>query len=157
VKFSKVLSKGLESHYEYDFGSTTDLDIKVVWEREGKWGKKGLLVLARNEATIFKCVTCRKTAKVVCAECGSEEEAAYCDRCATKHKCGEEKLLPIANSPRMGICGYTGNESEEDGAFLRDDLSSDAVPVSISVGADVGRNDSCPCGSGKKYKKCCLS
>ena len=21
----------------------------------------------------------------------------------------------------------------------------------------VGRNDPCPCGSGKKYKKCCLS
>jgi len=21
---------------------------------------------------------------------------------------------------------------------------------------DVGRNDPCPCGSGKKYKKCCL-
>lgn len=21
----------------------------------------------------------------------------------------------------------------------------------------IGRNDSCPCGSGKKYKKCCLS
>ena len=21
---------------------------------------------------------------------------------------------------------------------------------------DIGRNDSCPCGSGKKYKKCCL-
>jgi preprotein translocase subunit SecA len=24
------------------------------------------------------------------------------------------------------------------------------------AGAKVGRNDSCPCGSGKKYKKCCL-
>ena len=23
-------------------------------------------------------------------------------------------------------------------------------------GAKVGRNDPCPCGSGKKYKKCCL-
>ncbi|MCM1480230.1 MAG: SEC-C metal-binding domain-containing protein [Muribaculaceae bacterium] len=23
------------------------------------------------------------------------------------------------------------------------------------VGAKVGRNDPCPCGSGKKYKKCC--
>jgi len=23
-------------------------------------------------------------------------------------------------------------------------------------GPKVGRNDSCPCGSGKKYKKCCL-
>jgi len=22
---------------------------------------------------------------------------------------------------------------------------------------DVGRNDPCPCGSGKKYKKCCLN
>jgi uncharacterized protein len=21
---------------------------------------------------------------------------------------------------------------------------------------DVGRNDPCPCGSGKKFKKCCL-
>ncbi|MGO0943445.1 SEC-C metal-binding domain-containing protein, partial [Clostridioides difficile] len=21
--------------------------------------------------------------------------------------------------------------------------------------AKIGRNDSCPCGSGKKYKKCC--
>lgn len=25
----------------------------------------------------------------------------------------------------------------------------------VKTGADVGRNDPCPCGSGKKYKKCC--
>ena len=25
----------------------------------------------------------------------------------------------------------------------------------ISVGEKTGRNDPCPCGSGKKYKKCC--
>jgi uncharacterized protein YecA (UPF0149 family) len=24
-------------------------------------------------------------------------------------------------------------------------------------GPKIGRNDACPCGSGKKYKKCCLS
>ena len=23
------------------------------------------------------------------------------------------------------------------------------------IGAKIGRNDPCPCGSGKKYKKCC--
>ncbi|MGB1398058.1 MAG: SEC-C metal-binding domain-containing protein, partial [Planctomycetota bacterium] len=23
--------------------------------------------------------------------------------------------------------------------------------------AKIGRNDPCPCGSGKKYKKCCLN
>ena len=27
----------------------------------------------------------------------------------------------------------------------------------VRTGAKVGRNDVCPCGSGKKYKKCCLS
>ncbi len=28
-------------------------------------------------------------------------------------------------------------------------------PVQSSTSAKVGRNDPCPCGSGKKYKKCC--
>jgi preprotein translocase subunit SecA len=29
------------------------------------------------------------------------------------------------------------------------------APKPIRAGAKVGRNDPCPCGSGKKYKKCC--
>lgn len=33
--------------------------------------------------------------------------------------------------------------------------SSPAAPVKSSSGKKVGRNDPCPCGSGKKYKKCC--
>uniref|UniRef100_E6PZI8 Preprotein translocase subunit, ATPase n=1 Tax=mine drainage metagenome TaxID=410659 RepID=E6PZI8_9ZZZZ len=32
--------------------------------------------------------------------------------------------------------------------------SSAAAPVQRHAGAKVGRNDPCPCGSGKKYKKC---
>lgn len=28
-------------------------------------------------------------------------------------------------------------------------------PETVSVERKVGRNDPCPCGSGKKYKKCC--
>ncbi|MCP5508583.1 MAG: SEC-C domain-containing protein, partial [Chlamydiales bacterium] len=28
-------------------------------------------------------------------------------------------------------------------------------PEPVVVGPKVGRNDPCPCGSGKKYKKCC--
>ena len=30
-----------------------------------------------------------------------------------------------------------------------------AVPEPVNVGQKTGRNDPCPCGSGKKYKKCC--
>jgi preprotein translocase subunit SecA len=30
-------------------------------------------------------------------------------------------------------------------------------PEAARTGQKVGRNDACPCGSGKKYKKCCLA
>ena len=36
-----------------------------------------------------------------------------------------------------------GSETEEEG------------PKQIKTDKVVGRNDLCPCGSGKKYKKCC--
>jgi hypothetical protein len=35
-------------------------------------------------------------------------------------------------------------------------LSTGARTIERPVGFGVGRNDPCPCGSGKKYKKCCL-
>lgn len=31
----------------------------------------------------------------------------------------------------------------------------DGVETPVSRGAKVGRNEPCPCGSGKKFKKCC--
>ncbi len=55
--------------------------------------------------------------------------------------------------------------SEDDGAARRrapvlpDDFDSDleepVIPV-VRETPKIGRNDPCPCGSGKKYKKCCL-
>ena len=35
-------------------------------------------------------------------------------------------------------------------------VSSPAQPKQVQPHRNVGRNDPCPCGSGKKYKKCCL-
>ncbi|HPZ09722.1 MAG TPA: preprotein translocase subunit SecA, partial [Candidatus Eremiobacteraeota bacterium] len=37
----------------------------------------------------------------------------------------------------------------------RDESAQSRVPV--KRGQKIGRNDPCPCGSGKKYKKCCIS
>jgi hypothetical protein len=34
-------------------------------------------------------------------------------------------------------------------------LGAPAAPI-VNRGSKIGRNDPCPCGSGKKYKKCCL-
>ena len=44
---------------------------------------------------------------------------------------------------------------EEDEAWHFDDPSEQAFPPLIGD-MKVGRNEPCPCGSGKKYKKCCL-
>ncbi len=40
------------------------------------------------------------------------------------------------------------------GAYL-DAASGTGKPL-VRPGARIGRNDPCPCGSGRKYKKCCL-
>ncbi len=37
---------------------------------------------------------------------------------------------------------------------LPDNIDFDR-PLSAARSADAGRNDPCPCGSGKKFKKCC--
>ncbi len=47
-------------------------------------------------------------------------------------------------------------EDAEDGERFDSPVWDSAVPYLRSA-PKVGRNDPCPCGSGKKYKKCCLS
>ncbi len=43
------------------------------------------------------------------------------------------------------------------GKYLTSTKSNDHQPTAKSIlKKEVGRNDPCPCGSGKKYKKCCL-
>jgi hypothetical protein len=47
---------------------------------------------------------------------------------------------------------------EGDGDDLSEHASYEKEPVAphVRATAKIGRNDFCPCGSGKKYKKCCL-
>jgi len=40
--------------------------------------------------------------------------------------------------------------------IILDELPELANPI-ISGEEKVGRNDKCPCGSGKKFKKCCMN
>lgn len=70
--------------------------------------KEKVKLLARNEPPPIKCEICGKTATYVCSQCRYEGKGWLCDECASKHECGEEMLLPVVNSPRVGMCGYTG-------------------------------------------------
>jgi len=42
------------------------------------------------------------------------------------------------------------------GSEYRDVATTKPVPIK-NTGTKLGRNDKCSCGSGKKYKKCCLN
>lgn len=47
-------------------------------------------------------------------------------------------------------------EKEEDFAGLGEDDPESEMDDDIIKKEKIGRNDPCPCGSGKKYKKCCM-
>lgn len=105
---SEILSPGMKFYHEYDFGSTTELTLKVEAVWEGALKGKPVQLLGRNELPLIKCQSCGKLATQVCAECIYLGEGWLCDECAQKHDCGEEMLMPVVNSPRVGVCGYEG-------------------------------------------------
>jgi len=109
VKLDKALSPGMEFYYEYDFGTTTDLALKVVAEGQAEGVGKSIHVIARNDPPPITCVSCGKTATQVCTECLWDDGGWLCDKCAAEHECDEDMFLPVVNSPRVGECGYTGD------------------------------------------------
>jgi preprotein translocase subunit SecA len=57
-----------------------------------------------------------------------------------------ERELQAVHQSTIGM-GYASTQPAEEVA--------PGKPKPVKVGKKVGRNDPCPCGSGKKYKKCC--
>lgn len=98
---------GTRLGYEYDFGSYTRLVVSHVGVVEAAPLKRAL-VAARNEAPMWFCDVCGLPAVSVCAACSGGDDGFCCDAHAADHPCGVDSLLPVVNSPRMGVCGYTG-------------------------------------------------
>ncbi|MEW5802881.1 MAG: hypothetical protein AB1847_12350 [bacterium] len=121
IKLEKILSPKMKFYHEYDFGTTTDLTLKVLSEQEGSLGDWPVQLLARNEAPKINCEVCGKVATQVCSQCIDEGEGWLCGECAEEHECGEDMLLPVVNSPRVGMCGYTGNGDDEDSMDWEDE------------------------------------
>ena len=64
---------------------------------------------------------------------------------------GEEELVKIAIDQRLRLHGknpFFFADDDEDAELEEPQLES-------ASSSKIGRNDLCPCGSGKKYKKCC--
>ncbi len=95
-------------------------------------------------------------------------------------KCGNQWRIPVGNPDQWQIpyvAGSTPAETEQAQSSRPQEADSEKTPRknpstenNHSGKADVsgknkpakkvketGRNDPCPCGSGRKYKRCCLS
>lgn len=97
--------------YEYDYGSTTVLSLKLVREWDAPVAKPVPRpnVVAENHEPERRCEDCGAPATGICSQCYCTDDAGWlCDRCGADHDCGEDMLLPAVNSPRVGVCGYTG-------------------------------------------------
>lgn len=55
-----------------------------------------------------------------------------------------------------GSSHSTAPEPESKGSAASADSGTDAKPQIYHAPPQVGRNELCPCGSGKKFKKCCI-
>ncbi len=113
VELGEVLRVGTSMEYIYDFGTSTELKLRAMDEREGCiGGREPLRLLSRNEAPEWPCAVCDGVAALICTYCMYETESPfYCEEHAMEHDCGDEACLPVVNSPRMGMCGFTGPPS----------------------------------------------
>jgi predicted RNA-binding Zn-ribbon protein involved in translation (DUF1610 family) len=109
-KLASFLAPGMEIGYEYDKGDTTALRIKVMGQYPDVVApKKSVAVLARNRMPEFPCEACGENpATQICQECQWDGTGWFCESCAAEHACDADYFMPVVNSPRTGVCGYTG-------------------------------------------------
>ncbi len=111
VKANSVFRPGLEMNYQYDFGTTSELTIKVIAQREGRpLSDHPIFLMARNLFEPPPCMVCGAPATWLCTEClydRADDRCELCDVHAEEHE-HEEMLLALVNSPRVGMCGYSG-------------------------------------------------
>ena len=117
VTLKETLRPGMKFIHEYDFGSTTELALRVISEGNISVDHRGIRVLAQNDAPEIPCANCDALAAKICTECfWGQGGSFYCDRCARLHTAEspshEEMFLPVVNSPRLGECAYTGPDDE---------------------------------------------
>lgn len=121
---SDLFKKGMVLQYDYDYGSTTQLEIKVVNEYNIAV-RGGIKLLSRNEPLSILCHNCNKKPAVeICSVHVYEGASFFCKACAKKHEkeCPDFEdyaAMPVINSPRMGVCAYDGGtiDKKRDGVW----------------------------------------
>jgi hypothetical protein len=89
-----------------------------------------------------------------------EEDATVDDRAQALSSVGHVTLHMLSDEERATLNAMTTAERQVFLAKLKNTLDGCkkiACEPAVNPHRTVGRNDPCPCGSGRKYKKCCLA
>ena len=124
-------------------------DPRVLYKKEGYEYFEQMMSGVRDKVTdlIFR-------ARV---EGAAQTRSAYHVTAATHEDAGgygvAENLAATADAVKGGAAAAGGSEMADAAAQGQGEASK--VKTIVREAPRVGRNDACPCGSGKKYKKCC--
>jgi len=141
--------------YQYDFGSTTELTVRSLNQFPGSPGLVNKInLISRNAPLAYPCDECGKyPVVVICDECQWDGGGWLCKRCAEKHDCENGMLMPLVNSPRAGVCAYTGNDNDDE--FVGDIFIEYKEPLTKSIPIKPGtkKGKQAPTGREKRKKR----
>jgi hypothetical protein len=98
---------GARIGYIYDYGSSTELLVSHGRAVSAALDRS-VCLMARNEPPTWLCEVCGEVATQICVQCACDGVGLLCEAHSETHNCGEQMLLPVVNSPRMGVCAYQG-------------------------------------------------
>lgn len=90
------------------------------------------------------------------------ETLDHIDRSTLKELINCQEALSKANYPTVKAIedrkqrDWEAYLRTQESRFTPEEETNDSPPPAPSNPSKIGRNDPCPCGSGKKYKRCCL-
>ncbi|HOI59459.1 MAG TPA: primase-helicase zinc-binding domain-containing protein [Methanoculleus sp.] len=106
IPLSGLVPPGSTFSYEYDFGSTTELDLKVIGAIPILPPEKPICLIARNNPPPFPCDACGNQAEFSLFDDEDGTLRFFCRECLVSAEPDPECTEIIENSPRTGICGY---------------------------------------------------
>ena len=130
VPLREVIQHKSSFWYTFDAGDRLEVKIAAYAEASSAGMDSPIGLLARNEPVVHECSSCHaEDASKSCCECIEKgDDHLYCVGCAPEHACGDGRLVPIENTPIVGMCPLEGLPPEERKAKEREALER-SVPM----------------------------
>jgi len=131
-----------------------DLTESLLYEIEDENEQRGMeCYIAFNLPTLRPSL---RVLKNEYPECFKANQAFYIEALNEKRtEAFTDKHAAILKKIKAAEPDMADSDNNDSGGYYFPDEEPDEIQTFVRESPKVGRNDPCPCGSGKKYKKCC--